>query len=96
MSKKELFKKTDTGKARGEIDKTIDRFSFTCERNTSRILETFVRAVRDETGWRISQSLIIEELIKLLPMLKINPFYLGSKQDVINQFEIIRNKIKEK
>lgn len=87
--KNPLFDKT-TGR---EVKKTPDRISFAIDREVSRIIEDFQYKVRQETDYKISKSEIITELIKLLPRFNINPFYMGSYQDVLNQFEIIGKKI---
>jgi len=85
MTKNILFQKT--------TDKEIARESYSCTKDVSKILETFVRGVRDETGYKISKSELIAELIKLLDALKIDKFYLGSSEDVKNYFQNLRENI---
>lgn len=90
--KNPLFKKTDDPE---DKQKPIDRISFALDREVSRIIEDFCYKVRDETDYKISKSEIIIELIKLLPVLNLNLFYLASYKDVLSQFEIIRKKIEK-
>ena len=90
---KELFRKT-TGQ---EITKSkvYDRLTVSLDESTSKMLETFVRQVRDETGFKLAKSDVVQELIKLVPDLKLNAFFCGSMDDVKNQFDIIRKKLNQ-
>lgn len=93
---KELFKKTETpGKTTGGGIPAgkYERLSVSLDEDTSKMLEALIRKIRDETGYKISKSEIVNELIKLLPAFEINTFFLGSVEDVKTQFETIKKKI---
>ena len=90
--KSELFKKTDTVGSDTPAGK-YDRLTVSLNDETSKILESLVRKVRDETGYKVKKTEIVIELIKLLPAFEINTFLMGSKEDVKTQFETIRKKI---
>lgn len=90
--KSELFKKTDTGSDNTPAGK-YDRLTVSLNKETSEILESLVRKVRDETGYKVKKTEIIIELIKLLPVFEINTFLMGSKEDIKTQFETIKKKI---
>ena len=93
-----LFKKTDPETPSRSSGKRIpagkyERLTVSLDEATSKILEALVRRIRDETDYKISKSEFVGELIKLIPAFEINPFYLGSAEDIKTQFETIRKKL---
>lgn len=91
---KELFRKT-TEQPDTKKSKVYDRLTVALDETTSKMLESFVRQVKDETGYKLAKSEIVQQLIKLIPELKLNAFYCGSLDDVNNQFDVIRKKLNQ-
>lgn len=93
----EIFKKT-TGTASPEQVQSIDKYervTVSLDKETSIMFDDFVHKIKRETGFKISKSIIVKELIKLIPALNLNPFYMASQDDVKNQFEIIKKKLNQ-
>lgn len=71
-----------------------DRITVSLDKESSKLLEIFIREVRDTSGYKIAKSDIIRELIKLLPDMNLIPFYLASPVDISKQFEAIRQDLR--
>ena len=72
-----------------------EHISFGIEVEVFDIIQDFIDKVRKETRYKISKSEIITELIKLFPLLKLNPKYITSYEDVLANFETAGKKIKK-
>lgn len=70
-----------------------EHISFGIDVEVFDIIQDFVDKVRKETRYKISKSEIMTEIIKLFPLLKLNPKYMTSYEEVLNQFEIVKKKI---
>lgn len=89
MKKNALFTKTETDQAKNKFE----RIGVSLPAETYKELELFVRDVRDKTGYKISKSELMVQLIKLLPALKVDPELLTSEEDVQTVFNTVRRNI---
>jgi len=92
MTKNNLFAKTETEKKTN----AFERIGVSLPAETYKELELFVRDVRDKTGYKISKSELMVQLIKLLPALKVDPELLTSEEDVQTVFNTVRQNIESK
>lgn len=91
---KELMRRTDQQENK-KSNKDYDRITISLDRATFTMFDDFCIKVRRETGFKIAKSDIVAELIKLIPDLKLQAFYLGSSEDLKNQFETIKKKLNQ-